>query len=390
MPLSNGRRSAASDASASKFATSGWLSTAPIAAGLLNGGLVLYKCHPYRIAMTGAVCSASLQLSCASIAHAQAQDAGYVARIRARHEAAHKIAGDDQQRYVQLFYLGDFSPKVIDGATEVDWFAGEGDRVSSSQVFNDPTFVENAKSLIDRVLAGDIHRYIFGGVETTSFRDCVAIGAGDCCCSGVLIAPNAVLSAGHCPRICNTSTVFLGPKVQGAERVALAKDPIIHPEMTVRGEHDLMILILVRSLNIPLAKWATAEQINQTRDVRVVGYGQTDEYGREGGGVRRQVDVPVVSHSCQRLRDQNRYRCFHPTELVALSSDRNPERKKDACVGDSGGPFYVQTGTTWTLAGTVARPTFDAVLPCGDGGIYVRIDAYADWIKQVLADNPPD
>ena len=57
----------------------------------------------------------------------------------------------------------------------------------------------------------------------------------------------------------------------------------------------------------------------------------------------------------------------------------------DTCKGDSGGPFFVQDAKgRWLLAGVTSRGTDLATSMCGDGGIYVRVDAYAKWIAGAL------
>ncbi len=57
---------------------------------------------------------------------------------------------------------------------------------------------------------------------------------------------------------------------------------------------------------------------------------------------------------------------------------------KDSCNGDSGGPFYLDGGNgTWFVGGATSRATNKAISNCGDGGVYVRLDAYRDWIVSV-------
>ena len=57
----------------------------------------------------------------------------------------------------------------------------------------------------------------------------------------------------------------------------------------------------------------------------------------------------------------------------------------DTCKGDSGGPFFVADSKgRWLLAGVTSRGTDLATTMCGDGGLYVRVDQYRDWIKSVV------
>jgi endonuclease G len=55
---------------------------------------------------------------------------------------------------------------------------------------------------------------------------------------------------------------------------------------------------------------------------------------------------------------------------------------RDSCSGDSGGPLYVQWNGAWLLAGATSRATKASVRTCGDGGVYVRVDRYRDWIEK--------
>ena len=123
--------------------------------------------------------------------------------------------------------------------------------------------------------------------------------------------------------------------------------------------------------------------IDAARDGRVVGFGNTDPRGSEGYGIKRQVDVPIASPSCEGTldgqNDEARYRCHAGFEFVA----GKPLLAKDSCTGDSGGPFYVEGRDGWLLAGATSRATNAAPNDCGDGGVYVRIERYLPWIRQL-------
>lgn len=59
----------------------------------------------------------------------------------------------------------------------------------------------------------------------------------------------------------------------------------------------------------------------------------------------------------------------------------------DTCSGDSGGPVYLEIEGTRYLVGTTSRARDDAMLACGEGGIYTLAPAYADWITETVALN---
>jgi endonuclease G len=77
--------------------------------------------------------------------------------------------------------------------------------------------------------------------------------------------------------------------------------------------------------------------------------------------------------------DMMAYGCDRGLEMVAGKS----LLAKDSCSGDSGGPFYVSDGSgEWLLAGATSRATKSAMSTCGDGGVYVRLDKYREWIEE--------
>ena len=81
--------------------------------------------------------------------------------------------------------------------------------------------------------------------------------------------------------------------------------------------------------------------------------------------------------------------------LLRLSSKQGIDRREamlhfDTCKGDSGGPLYVQNPNgDWLPAGATSRGTAISSTMCGDGGTYVRVDAYAEWVKSVLDEGKP-
>lgn len=292
---------------------------------------------------------------------------------------ASQIAGTDQVKFVQAFQAA-FNIAVGAQAPETSERAAVPRALRSDvplaprRFYTDPVFVENTARLIQ-----DANR-IVGGVVTTDFPDCVAVGsAAQWCCTGTLVARNVVVTAGHCQGGCS-ARIFIGQNVNaGGEIVSVAK-AVRHPKYNMGGKHnDLTVLILDRDVTtVRPRKLAKTAQIDKAVSVRAVGFGNTDPASTTGYGIKRMVDVPVASASCA-LDAPTRYGCDAGLELVAGA----PFLNKDSCNGDSGGPIYLKVGAQWLLAGATSRATVDSTRPCGDGGIYVRIDKYATWIRSV-------
>jgi len=252
----------------------------------------------------------------------------------------------------------------------------------SFHIYEDRRYLKNARKLARRTLGGD---RIIGGttVGAGQFLDCVAVGSeAQWACTGTLIAPSVVLTAGHCASV--ATRVYLGSDVTRPGLVVRVKKRVRHPKYHVGKHNDLLVLILEQAVQgvAPRALAAKAK-IDKADDGRAVGFGATDASGTFGYGVKRQVDVPVASSDCRGKAgghdDHTAYGCDAGLEVVA----GRPLLAQDSCNGDSGGPFYILDGKAWKLAGVTSRATDSAVHNCGDGGIYVRVDRYRAWIDGI-------
>jgi len=231
-------------------------------------------------------------------------------------------------------------------------------------------YIENAKQLIPN------RKRIIGGIPTADFPDCVAVGSDTAwCCSGTLVAPNVVVTAGHCVAGGCASRVFVGQDVTepNAGEVIPVRSAVAHPEYRPPGPtHDLSVLILSEDSTSPPRAIADADMLRAASTVRLAGFGNTDVFSSGGYGLRRMVDVPLAS-------SDPRFGSDPATEFVAGA----PFLDRDSCNGDSGGPAYLETNRTWYLAGATSRATASTFRPCGDGGIYTMVGAYRDWLRSV-------
>ncbi len=257
-------------------------------------------------------------------------------------------------------------------------------------IVDHPNYAKNLRKLL--ALAGQVDDLnpagpslrIVGGVEETEnkFPDCVCVGgSGGYCCTGTLVGKNVVVTAGHCyPCIRFGTKVFVGLDINkpGKEYTGRA---VRHPQYGQGGKHnDLCVIVLDQDVEGVAARPVAASgEIDGAFFTRAVGYGTTDFGGTMGFGLRRYVDLPVVAALCQGEMEPTHYGCDMGFELVAGVVGLN----KDTCKGDSGGPVYVLVGGDWKLCGATSRATDEAPRVCGDGGIYVRVDKYFDWIKSV-------
>lgn len=215
---------------------------------------------------------------------------------------------------------------------------------------------------------------IVGGIPTTDYPDCCAIGDDDgFFCTGTLIAPRLVVTAKHCQGV---TRVFLkGSDVRHLEdgEVRRVVDEKAHPDS------DIRVLILESDSTVKPRHVAQGAEIGNPKKARLVGFGTVNLAGTVGYGLKRRVDVPITSLGCATPEDETKFGCNCGKEMVA----GHRGLLKDSCRGDSGGPLYIKNADGgYSILGATSRGLGNTANVCGDGGIYVRVDQFLDWIRE--------
>jgi hypothetical protein len=213
---------------------------------------------------------------------------------------------------------------------------------------------------------------IVGGVPTMEFPDCCAVGNDtEYYCTGTLIAPTVIVTARHCP---NLKRAFL----KGHDTSDAAGGETIEVEREfAHDKEDLRVLVLRKPSSVAPRHIAQGAEV-QGKHALLVGFGTIDFEGTVGYGLKRKVEVPITSIDCGAPGESARYGCRVGTEIVA--GHRGLSR--DSCRGDSGGPLYILGAEgTYHLLGVTSRGV-GGPRTCGDGGIYVRVDQFVEWIRQ--------
>ncbi|MBL0216346.1 MAG: trypsin-like serine protease [Myxococcales bacterium] len=210
-------------------------------------------------------------------------------------------------------------------------------------------------------------------------------------CTGTLIAPTVVITAGHCvdPRF-PFKNVLLGTnslvKKADGEVIDVASF-VEYPDS--QNTRDIAVLILARdSRLVPRAiatGWASLEIMNGA-PVSIVGYGAVDRSGPVLYGVDNEQYVNELQEAATTITDADcsinkNNGCV--TAVPGVGELGAGGMGVDTCPGDSGGPLYLPTEFGTFLAGVTSRSYDDARYWCSEGGIYVRPDAVADWIEEV-------
>jgi len=223
---------------------------------------------------------------------------------------------------------------------------------------------------------------VVGGspVPRGRWPDVVAVLMRDGVCTGTLIAPDVVLTAGHCidagPIEVIVDTIDYGRPGGERIRVAWAR---AYPDWSRR--YDVGVLMLDQPATFAKPRLVTSactarDHLAIGKPVDIVGFGLATSTGLDDNTRLNQATVPITDPTC--TRDPACEPSIAPHgEFVAGGHGA------DSCFGDSGGPVFVQTREGRALIGVVSRGLVLPAAPCGNGGVYVRVDKVIAWVQSV-------
>jgi hypothetical protein len=118
----------------------------------------------------------------------------------------------------------------------------------------------------------------------------------------------------------------------------------------------------------------------------VVGFGCTDPECRKEPGRRTffAARPDATGWDCSGTMP-GRVGCMRGREMVMRRSAAG-----DTCTGDSGGAALRRHGDRWQVVAITSRAVADSILPCGDGGVYVRLSPERAWITRLLSSKPTE
>ncbi len=199
-------------------------------------------------------------------------------------------------------------------------------------------------------------------------------------CTGTLIAPDAVLTAGHCVDDLFTNgavpsfTLALNANGVSADQVYAGLSSHPHPSFDINtlptgiGRwYDIAVLKLAQPVpDAAVEILPTVEEaalLAPDLMLQLVGYGLTSN---------DTFDLGVKYHGEGRLREV--------AEAELLISDPGTQQN---CNGDSGGPALVDLGEGLRIVGVVSRSPDDNPV-CDHGGVDTRTDSYLDFIHGLV------
>jgi secreted trypsin-like serine protease len=216
-------------------------------------------------------------------------------------------------------------------------------------------------------------------VAAVLYPDPVA-GTDDAQCSGTLVAPTVVITAGHC----YTDNFMPDNVLIGASSLARPEQGetipvrVGMPYPSAETSEDVTALILSRPSTLAPRALATgwaAVDIQNDAKVELVGFGSIDKDGMTFVFELQQAETTITDFNCSKSPGC-RSADLPNGELGAGGNGI------DTCPGDSGGPLYLKTSYGTFLAGVTSRAYSNATVDCSGGGIYERPDKFVAWLEQ--------
>jgi secreted trypsin-like serine protease len=228
-----------------------------------------------------------------------------------------------------------------------------------------------------------------GNASPNEYPSVARITFGPFLCTGTLIAPDTVLSAGHCGSVTGSAVgtpvgwppqlinVRIGGDKPNNGEARPVQRVTVHPNYLASSGYDISLLKLsTASSKTPTKVAGSGDRASwEPGDLEwIVGWGATEE-GGDLPDTLQEAQVPITTDAtCA-----DAYSDFDATTMVCAGF---PQGGVDTCQGDSGGPMF----------GTAADGTFRVVgaTSFGEGcarperpGVYARVGdtVLREWIR---------
>lgn len=208
----------------------------------------------------------------------------------------------------------------------------------------------------------------------------VYITDGNYLCGASLIDNQWLVTAAHCNFDLSSWYAYLGDHNiirQDGETIIKIEDFIQHPLYARNEEYDIALLRLDTPVEFTDKIQPVCLPGGTYTDIGaqgiVTGWGVTSENGATSNTLQQTTITSMNPSNCRSLVNSD----------VSICAGENTQLIHDSCQGDSGGPYVIKDTATgsYHLAGVVSSG-----IGCKGNGVYVRVSAFEQWIKDTIAD----
>jgi trypsin len=231
---------------------------------------------------------------------------------------------------------------------------------------------------------------VVGGRDASpgEYPSVAEITFGPFLCTGTLISPTWVLSAGHCSSVTGAAVaspaswpaalinVRIGGVTQNDGETVPVKQAVVHPDYLMTMGYDISLLELTRpSTQTPTQVAGASERAIWTAGTleTIAGWGATAEGGDLPDRLQ-EAEVPITTDAyCD-----DAYGGIDEQTMVCAGF---PEGGVDTCQGDSGGPMFGRTAAG-ALRVVGATSWGEGCARAGKPGVYARVadETLRPWI----------
>ncbi|HEX3563013.1 MAG TPA: serine protease [Solirubrobacterales bacterium] len=211
-------------------------------------------------------------------------------------------------------------------------------------------------------------------------------------CSGSVIGPTKVLTAGHCVagfNLANFQVIIGRPTLRNAaigQSIGVVSGRV-HPDFEQTGLHDVAVLNLAQPTAAPPIALATPDQNAATTAagarLQVAGFGAINPFGTHlSGFLKSTTELVRTDRRCLKAYTRD---LFAPESMICALGARRKKAGRfkihtSACSGDSGGPLVANTATGPVEVGTVSFGGVLCGLPAAPT-VYSRVSSSLDFIE---------
>ncbi|XP_031629228.1 serine protease 30-like [Contarinia nasturtii] len=213
-------------------------------------------------------------------------------------------------------------------------------------------------------------------------------------CGGAVIGERIVMTAAHCTEISQQPYLHLVignhdlKKFDMYERRFHIEAIIMHPEYRRNGPYsnDISIVKVASNndagilFNTHIKPICLPHNENLPSECYISGWGAQNEDNKSMAAVLRAAAVPLLDLETCRMSDVNGGRSQSILDTMICAGLL--QGGVDACNGDSGGPLACEHNNKFFLVGIVSWGSGCAKK--NKPGVYTRVSAYVDWIKETM------